>query len=234
MTGPKRTISFWATCLTLLGVIILCGLGTWQLQRLAWKEKILAELDTIYNQDATLLTEADITDNNKYLYGKIKGTFLFNKAILMGHAIREERQGKFLIVPIKAGNTTWLANLGWNDNETTLGNHPLKIHDGRTITLTGLARPPFWNAFTPQNDPENNVWYRPDVKQIADVKLIDNPSPLIFYPSTTTPELNAGFPNNETWKPNNNHAQYAFFWFTLAAAMVIIYLLRFVVKSRLS
>lgn len=35
----------WLTLATLLALAVLCGLGTWQLQRLAWKERLIARIE---------------------------------------------------------------------------------------------------------------------------------------------------------------------------------------------
>ena len=84
MTGTKQIkIPFWATIFTTLGVIALCTLGTWQIQRLAWKEDIINKLDNAYenpvkNPDLSELNEDD------FIYAEINGRFLFEKSINIG------------------------------------------------------------------------------------------------------------------------------------------------------
>ena len=43
-TGPRRfQPTFWSSVCALAGVAVLLGLGTWQLQRLGWKENLIDE-----------------------------------------------------------------------------------------------------------------------------------------------------------------------------------------------
>ena len=43
MSAALRSL-FWLGLLTLLGLAVLIGLGVWQLDRLAWKEALIAEV----------------------------------------------------------------------------------------------------------------------------------------------------------------------------------------------
>ena len=65
MTGTKQIkISFWATIFIALGVVVLCTLGTWQLQRLAWKEDIMAKLDAAYDNPIKNPNLSDLKNND--------------------------------------------------------------------------------------------------------------------------------------------------------------------------
>ena len=90
-------------------------------------------------------------------------------------------------------------------------------------------------AITPnqlvQSSSENDIWYRPDIFQIATEKDLKNPIPFMMYADSASQKFDAQFPNNTRWQPNNNHAQYALFWFSLAGALIVIYVLRFLKKK---
>ena len=53
----------WGTILTVIGVVVLCTLGTWQLDRLAWKKDLIAKLDAAYasNQAGALDLKTDFS-----------------------------------------------------------------------------------------------------------------------------------------------------------------------------
>ncbi|MGB0718890.1 MAG: SURF1 family protein [Bdellovibrionales bacterium] len=222
---------FWATLITMLGVLILIGLGTWQLQRLSWKNDILLRLENAYNAPAENLNFSAIDNENSFAYGSVTGRFLFDNAILLGHKVKDGQAGKDLIVPLATNQETILANLGWIANGQDLKTHPLSAFNNQNVTLTGLARRPSWNAFTPDNDPRRDIWYKADTAQIAANKGLQNLSPVILYAMASNPPLSEKLaeklPNNERWQPDNNHLQYALFWFTLAIALCVIYVLRF-------
>lgn len=227
MTGTKTIkLPFWATIFTILGAIVLSGLGTWQLHRLAWKTDILNKLDAAYenpiqNPDLSTLKE------DEFIYAELKGRFLFNKSILLGYQIKNEKPGQSLITPLLTNQGTLLINMGFNPQDWPLEDHFLKRYNNQTISFRGLVRKPDWNSFTPQNEPEKDSWYRLDIPQIAQTKGLENPSPFVMDADFASRKFDAQFPRNERWQPNNNHLQYAFFWFTLAGTLIIIYRLRF-------
>ncbi|NCT40189.1 MAG: hypothetical protein GW778_00805 [Alphaproteobacteria bacterium] len=227
----RRKLPFWATFLTLIGVIILCALGTWQVKRLAWKNDIVQKLHTAYASSGNALSFNTMKEND-FAYGKITGKFLFDKSIALGYRVDKDRgAGYSLVTPLQTDQGTLLVNLGFNPNTMPIKTHALNAHNAQTITLSGLARSPSWNRFTPDNDPENDTWYKYDINQIAAAKDLKEPIPFILYADKSSIDLGENLPNNERWHPKNDHAQYAFFWFALAATLIIIYLLRFIKKS---
>ena len=46
-------LPFWGTILTICGICVLCALGTWQYQRLQWKNEILKTIDAEYGLDVS-------------------------------------------------------------------------------------------------------------------------------------------------------------------------------------
>ena len=222
-------LPFWGTVLTVLGVVILCGLGAWQLQRLAWKEDILTKLDAAYEGEVTKL-DFDTINADDFAYGVVEGRFLFDSAILLGYRVKDGVPGADLIVPLETDQGVLFVNMGFNPGSQSLDGHFLDGYQGDMIRFTGLARAPEWNAFTPENVPEEGLWYRADVEEMAAVKGLSDPVPVVLYADFASRKFDAQFPNNERWEPKNNHLQYAIFWFTMAAAMVVVYGVRFLRK----
>lgn len=235
MTGTKTiTIPFWATLLTILGVIILCSLGTWQLQRLAWKNELITKLENSYNASGKNVLDLDTINSGDLPYGRVKGQLLTPKGLFLGYETREinglNQPGKILITPLKTESGNILIQMGWwplsQSNRSIY-----KGYRGEEIWLEGLIKKPSWNVFTPDNDPPSDIWYKIDTEQIAEAKNIENLYPFILVADKASPGFSEIYPNNERWEPNNNHAQYALFWFTLAGALIIIYWLRFIRKT---
>lgn len=215
---------FWATFFTLTGFSILCVLGTWQLQRLAWKERLIAQLDAAYESDASIPVDMNID----FSYGSATGRVIPDKAILLGPKTKDNTVGHDLIVPLRTGNGTLLVNMGWTaaQNTTELPIH----HLDRDITFTGMTRTPRWNMFTPENKPDQNQWYKPDIGEIAHAKNLENLRPVMLIAEKANYAFNNAFPNNPRVYPHNNHKQYAFFWFSMAIALTLVYVLRFIKK----
>ena len=79
-------------------------------------------------------------------------------------------------------------------------------------------------AFTPDNVPAANQWYWPDLPAMA--QAVD----LALYPGILEAEsapVPGGLPiGGVTQTPlRNDHLQYAITWYSLAVALVVIYLL---------
>ena len=220
---------FWATLFTILGLFILCTLGTWQLQRLAWKNEIISKLESAYeNVESTPINLEEITAG-EFTYGRINGIFMPDKAILLGPRTSNKKIGNDLLVPLKVGNGTLIVNMGWTSGP--LNEQPIHHLKGKKVWFEGLIRTPKWNAFTPENLPEKDAWYKADTKEIANAKGLNAPFPFILRAETASHKFDAKLPNNQRLLPNNNHLQYAFFWFAMAVTLASIYTLRFIVKQ---
>ncbi len=222
-------LPFWATIFTLLGIAVLCTLGNWQLQRLEWKSAIIAKLDAAYESDHSQPLNTENFEAGDFRYGAIEGIFQPGKAILLGPKTKDKEIGYDLIVPLKTKEGTLLVNMGWT--EYAIKDLPIHHVKGRNIRFEGLARVPRWNAFTPANEPEEELWFKPDIAEITTVKALKNPLPFMLFAESASYKFDAAFPNNQRWNPNNNHLQYAIFWFAMAGVLAIIYGLRFLPRN---
>ncbi|MCB1532785.1 MAG: SURF1 family protein [Alphaproteobacteria bacterium] len=217
----SRKIPFWATLLTFLGVMVLCALGTWQLQRLEWKKDIIDQIDRAY--ESAGIDTIDLTKD--FSYGRVEGMFLADKALLIGPVTKDGEIGRNLIVPLQLKNQTLLVNLGWTPY--ALENLPIYHRNNKQVAFEGMTHKPSWNSFTPANNPDENLWYKLDIAEIAAAKKLANPAPTILYAESSNYKFDAAFPNNTRMYPHNNHAQYAAFWFSMAFVLIVIYSLRF-------
>lgn len=222
-------LPFWATFLTLLGLCILCGLGTWQLQRLEWKNDIIARLGVAYDGNTSIPLDLD-NINQDYVYGRVKGTFIPSKALLLGPRTQDKKIGHDLIVPLKIKDRTLLINMGWSD--WPLDEMPIHHLQNRNVWFEGMVVTPGWNSFTPENETDKNLWYRLDTREIAETKRLNDPYPFILRAEQASHKFDAAFPNNKRVYPKNNHQQYAMFWFAMAAALLAVYVLRFITGNK--
>ncbi|NDI04538.1 MAG: SURF1 family protein, partial [Rhodobacteraceae bacterium] len=69
----RRTI--FILIIGLAGIAVLLSLGTWQVQRLAWKEGILAEIDAKISGTPTTLPLSPSEEAHKYLPVEVSGRF---------------------------------------------------------------------------------------------------------------------------------------------------------------
>jgi surfeit locus 1 family protein len=235
----KQKLPLWATFFTLIGLIILCSLGAWQIKRLHWKETLLANIEAAYQTDPEKNPQTNATlrnaalKNTPIIHGKISGHFTKSAPLRSGPRPMDEKAGYHLYAPFRMfGGGYLLVNRGWIPADQD----PAAPPQG-AVTLYGLFREaPRANFFTPPNDAAKNYWYRFDADSIQSHYGIKSLAPYILYEEKQNPELSSQgvkpIPVAQKLEINNNHRGYAFFWFAMAGALLIIYVLRFIVTAR--
>lgn len=168
---------------TFLGVVTLSlipftafCLGTWQIQRLDWKVKLLAKFeDRLVRPPLPLPPRIDPSAISEFDYRRVyaTGRFRHDKEMLLGPRMNDGTDGFFVITPLERdqGASTVLVNRGWISRV-------MKFQQDRSqealpngeVTVAGLLREPFKkNFFTPVNKPEDGKFYFPDVEQMSQV-----------------------------------------------------------------
>jgi len=215
-------------------VALLMTLGTWQLQRLEWKESLIQTLQQGYEAldegHSEYLTSKTLVDLEKQTsplaVGQIQGRLLRDKAILMGPRIEDGRAGFHLLIPLEiTSDHTLLVNAGWvSDLWHDTIEERLAAMPQQMITVQGIIRKPDWNRFSSANSPENNLWFRPDLDEIRAAKDLRSLYPFILYATGTEPPLSTDLVlHKQDWFPRNNHGQYALFWYAMALALIGVY-----------
>lgn len=236
-------LPFWGTLLTLGGVAVLCALGYWQVERMAWKQQILERLEHVYAQDAAVYALADkdfsevVTKENLYVFkrGFISGHFINEKTILISPKVFKGKVGAHVITPfeIENGRQIILVNRGWIPQE---GQQMLKeagLESGGRVKIEGMVRSaPERNVYTPQNVPEKGQWYFLDVAQIAQYMGLQNVfSHILVLEGIEGVKSEYPIVEGARLEISNNHAQYAVFWFSMAVVLIIVFSVRFVARK---
>lgn len=240
---PKKLLL--PSLFTFAGMAVLCGLGIWQIQRLEWKTAMIEALNTEYSRDATqnIITGHDLADYETTkkkdtplaVRGTITGNYDLSKQILVGTRFYDNLPGKHVLTPLQMDDGTWLlVNRGWVSQSWKPADEVNPPPTG-AVSVTGLLRRPTErNPFTPDNKPLKDEWYYPDLEEIADVKNMPGTiHEYIMHVEKNEENGNtADYPIAETAKPvlDNNHLQYAIFWFSMTGILFVIYVLRFLRK----
>lgn len=192
------------------GIAVLLALGVWQMQRLAWKEAILADIEARIAAAPVDLPATPDPQGDRYLPVTITGrigadpvrVLVSQRGVGAGYrlvAALETAEGRRVMVdrgvlPVAA---------------------PLPPAPEGPVTVTGnLHWPVERDGFTPANDLDENIWFARDVDALAShlraepvliiARAIDPPEAAI----TPLPVTSAGIPND--------HLNYAITWFSLA------------------
>ena len=233
----KRKSSFLdATLMAFAGLVILIGLGVWQLDRKVWKENLITTINTRLARTPEDLPPRSSwqqlrKDGEEFRRVAFPAEFLDGEEALVytaGSPLRPDVKGPgyWVFAPARlAGGSIILVNRGFvpadrKDPGTRAEGTPHGIVD-----IVGVLRwPETRNSFTPADDPKNNVWFLRDSNSIATFKKWATVAP--FYIDQEGPMPSGGLPKPGKLEPHlpDNHLQYAITWFGLALALGGVYI----------
>ncbi|KAK5081870.1 surf-like protein [Exophiala xenobiotica] len=221
--------------ITVLALIPITAfvLGSWQVQRLDWKTKLIAKFeDRLVRPPLPLPPRIDPSVIDEFDYRRIRATgrYRHDREMLVGPRMHDGKDGYFVITPLeREGGSTILVNRGWvsKDQRFQQDRDPTSL-PRHEITVSGLLREPWKkNMFTPNNAPEQGKFYFPDVAQMAS----HSGSEPIWIEETMTPSLLESYRREEKGIPigrapevnlRNNHVQYIVTWYSLSAATALM------------
>ncbi|MBY5987618.1 SURF1 family protein [Roseovarius atlanticus] len=207
----------------LAGAAVLIWLGVWQVQRLEWKEGILAQIETRIAAEPVALPDSFEPEADKYLPVSVKGQF-GEGALRVLVSRKQVGAGYLVISPFETeGGRRILVDRGFIRQGDTLSDAP-----GGTLSVTGnLHWPDDRNSSTPENDVDGNTWFARDLGQMAEV-LSTEPVLLVARTLSQPEDSVTPLPVDTAHIPND-HLQYAITWFSLAAiwlGMTAFYIFR--------
>lgn len=213
-----------------LAFLALVALGLWQLERREWKETLIADLELALSPSAEALdiaaAESEL-EGRDYIRVKLRGRFDNTQERYL-FAVLDGQTGWQVITPfVTTDRRLVLVNRGFvPDSLKDPRSRPQSFLEGETELLGLLRRKPRARPFTPENQPSRNIWYWMD----ADALLQSIPDAATLTPvNGIVQALPSGA--GESWpRPvppdpaaiTNNHLQYAFTWFALAAVLVVM------------
>ncbi|PWK60694.1 SURF1 family protein [Roseicyclus mahoneyensis] len=193
-----------------VGVAILVSLGIWQMQRLAWKEAVLADIEARIAAAPVAMPDAPDPEAERYL--PVRATGVIGEAtvrILVSQ--RRIGAGYRLISALEtAEGRRVLVDRGVLPVAEALPPVP----EG-AVTVTGnLHWPVERDGFTPENDLAENIWFARDVAALADHLGTE---PLLLIAREISPSEPSVTPLPVTIENiPNDHLNYAITWFLLA------------------
>ncbi|MEO0381186.1 MAG: SURF1 family protein [Pseudomonadota bacterium] len=198
----------------LIGTGILVSLGVWQVQRLAWKQDMLARIDAQISAAPVSLTEA--LEPTFRRYAPVEVTGQFGPTHIRMLASRKTTGAVYRIIRpfVTDAGASILIDTGWQPQSRDVSGAPQV-----RLTLTGnLDAPQEADGFTPAPDVQANIWFARDVLAMAEtlgtdpVLVVLREAPETDLGVTPWPVDSAGIPND--------HLQYAITWFSLAVIWV--------------
>lgn len=226
--------SLWPTVFTIPAVLVMLGLGTWQLDRLQWKTDLIEEITS--RQTAApvplpaLLFEADGTLGSiRYRRVRLAGTFLHDAEMYLAARSMNGNPGYHVMTPFRlAEGGVVLVDRGWVPQERKAPSDRPEGQVAGEVTLEGVVRVPrpekSW--LQPDNQPEDNIWFWVDLPAMAAHAGVAGEA-VPVYVEAAAAEIPGGFPIGGQTRVNlpNDHLQYALTWYALAVILAVIYVI---------
>ncbi|MBB5703407.1 surfeit locus 1 family protein [Ochrobactrum daejeonense] len=212
-----------------VALAILLALGTWQVERLQWKEALIASTEQRIHEPPLPLSEMEkIYESGgtvEYRPVTVSGTFMHQgeRHFLATH---NGAAGYYVYTPLMLEDGRFaLVNRGFVPYEKK---DPATRTDGQIdgpVTVTGLARDPLSGKpsfLVPDNDIAKNIFYWKDwtaMAESADLPNLDEVVP--FFVDANDKANPGGLPIGGVTIIDfpNNHLQYAVTWYGLALAL---------------
>lgn len=218
-----------ASVATGIGLIILVSLGFWQLDRLAWKEALIATLQQRLSAPPTELPSpaewrALTPETAEFRRVRLRAEFLDASRVEVyagAPALRPDIKspGYFVFVParVPSGHTV-VVNVGWIPPDRRYQ------WAGGSREITGYLRwPEKPGLFLSKHDASGATWFMRDPEAMAEARGWGEVAP--FYIDQEGPVPAGGLPRPGPLSVNlrNNHLGYAWTWFGLAATLAGVF-----------
>lgn len=232
MTRLSRAGLFWPTVFAALGCLILLVFGTWQLQRLHWKQGLIDRIERRATARpvplAAVLEAWAATRDVEYMRVRLSGRFSHGQERHLYAAV-EGQVGWRIVTPLEtAGGRIVLVDRGFVPDALK---DPKARAAGQVqgeIVLTGLARASGrQGAFVPDNDAVRNMWYWRDLDGMAKSAVTPRRRAEVvpFFVESEAGSVPGGWPRGGATRLKlvNRHLEYAITWYGLAAALLVVY-----------
>ena len=221
---------FWIALVLLpvaLGVLV--ALGTWQVQRLYWKQDLLASIEErrqaepldVAGVEAALAAGQPVD----YRAARASGTFLHDRERHF-FATFNGQSGYYLYTPLQLDDGRYIfVNRGFVPyDRKEASTRPESLVAGEQ-QITGLARsrlaekPSF---IVPENDETGNIFYWKDLDRMAASVDLPEGQVLPFFLDADATPVPGGLPRGGVTVIDlpNSHLQYAITWYGLALALL--------------
>lgn len=221
-----RKIGFWPLFWLLFGVTLTFGLGVWQLERLQWKEALLAAMDRQL-ASAPVKLPATLDDPAAWNYRPVtvEGFFAHDKTQFLMSRTHEGKNGVHLLTPlIREGAPAVLVNRGWVplDKQDAAARPETLI--ANVVVIAGIARTPNPRGWMqPENVPAANQWYWSDLAAMEKAVGLGPLAPVIVEAARGPDPKALPIGGQTRIAIPNNHLEYAITWFSLGFVLIAIF-----------
>jgi surfeit locus 1 family protein len=222
----------------LAALLILVGLGVWQVRRLAWKTALLRTIaERTTASPVPLPRQADWSSlrpaDYAYRHVVLTGTYEHDREAHVFRPLSPETArgpyrgiGDLVLTPLRlADGGVVIVNRGFVPQDRVDPGTRTAGQIAGPVTVTGLMREPETrNLFTPADDPQHGLWFTRDPAGIAAFWHLDGVAP--FTVDADAGAVPGGLPQGGETVLDipNNHLSYALTWFGLAGGLCLVFI----------
>ncbi|RZJ08052.1 MAG: SURF1 family protein [Rubrivivax sp.] len=214
MSRAARVALIVASALASVGFLVL---GVWQLQRLGWKQDLIARVEQRLQAEPVAPPAGAVTQADEYRRLRLSGRFEAREVLVQ--AVTELGGGYWVLAPLRLQDgRAVLVNRGFVPPEQRAPERHAAA-DG-PVELTGLLRlTETGGGPLRRNAPAEGRWYSRDVAGIAAELGVADRVAAYFVDESADPAQPQRWPRPglTVVRFNNNHAVYAATWLALTA-----------------
>ena len=221
----------WPTLATAILIPLLVGLGFWQLDRAAQKQRLQAEYDR--GQDTTptrLRPVLETAESLRFHRVIVRGHYEPEYQILIDNRVHRGQAGYHVLTPLRIenGNVRVLVNRGWVSLGPDRAQTPRIETPNSLVEVEGVATVPQIGGFhlgtaRPPAPGWQTLWQYLDLTEYArHVSFPLQPVVILLDPESAAGGFARQWARLDTGIAT--HQGYAFTWFSLAVALATIYI----------
>ena len=218
----------WLTIVALPTLLVLIGLGSWQLQRLQWKNELITSFESRAASAAIAVPGANAwLDDVEFRRLSLEGVFQHDQEVFLTGRTYEGNAGFHVVTPFELGDgRIILINRGWvSEHYRDPAKRTFSQITGISAVAGILRRPGVKGYFVPENEPDNGFWFTLLPSQInnhlgfgaaaIDEFYVDaiRTSDVVTLPIAAKTKLNL----------RNAHLSYALTWYGIGLALIGVY-----------
>ncbi len=219
----------WLTIVTLPALLMLIGLGSWQLQRLQWKNDLISSFEARSAADAITIPAANAElDDLEFRNLALHGVFQHDKETFLTGRTYEGNAGFHVVTPLLLDDgRIILVNRGWvSEDYRDPAKRAFSQITGQISVVGILRRPGVKGYFVPENEPENGFWFTLVPSEINQHLGLGDAAIDRFYADALRTSDVVTLPIAAKTKLNlrNAHLSYAMTWYGIALSLLGVYL----------
>lgn len=201
------------------GVVALLALGFWQLDRLAWKNARIAEIELRLAAAPALVQGSEAPADDNFQPATASGRFAGQRQARFLTSQRPHGPGFRLIsaFELESGETILVDRGFAPEAEAPRGGDAPTPPAGDVQLVGALHWPNEASAFTPDPNMDDGIWYARDVESLAE--WLDAAPVMLVLAEQPTGAATTPWPQPDPVSVDlpNDHLGYAVTWFALAA-----------------